>query len=91
MFLAFASHKNFMLYQMDVKSAFLNGYINEKVYVSQPLGFEDPHLENHVYKLRKALYGLKQTPGAWYDRLSKFLVKKEFSRGRIDTTIFIKK
>ncbi len=57
--LAFACYKGFKLYQMDVKSAFLNGYINEEVYVEQPQGFENPHLTNHVYKLSKALYGLK--------------------------------
>ena len=61
---------------MDVKSAFLNSYINEEVYVSQPPGFEDPYLEDHVFKLRKALYDLKQAPRTWYDRLSKFLIKK---------------
>lgn len=75
---------------MDVKSAFLNGYINEEVYVRQPPGFEDPHLENHVYRLRKALYGLKQAPRAWYERLSKFLIEKGFSRGKVDTTLFIR-
>ena len=73
MLLAFASYKNFVLYQMDVKSAFLNGYIMEEVYVEQPPGFENVEFPHHVYKLKKALYGLKQAPRAWYDRLSNFL------------------
>ena len=73
MLLAFSCLKNFKLYQMDVKSAFLNGFITEEVYVEQPPGFEDPKFPNHVFKLSKALYGLKQAPRAWYERLSKFL------------------
>nr|KYP53746.1 Retrovirus-related Pol polyprotein from transposon TNT 1-94 [Cajanus cajan] len=71
--LAYASIMNFKLYQMDVKSAFLNGFIQEEVYVEQPLGFVDFKYPNHVYKLKNALYGLKQAPRSWYDRLSKFL------------------
>ncbi|WVZ75826.1 hypothetical protein U9M48_023855 [Paspalum notatum var. saurae] len=63
------------LYQMDVKSAFLNGYINELVYVEQPPSFEDPNNPNHVYRLSKALYGLKQAPRAWYERLRDFLIE----------------
>ena len=70
MLLAFACFKNFKLFQMDVKSAFLNGFINEEVCVEQPPGFENPHFPNHVFKLSKALYGLKQAPRAWYERLS---------------------
>jgi len=90
MLCAFASHKRMKLFQMDVKSAFLNGYIKEEVYVEQPPGFEDPHHLDHVYKLKKALYGLKQAPRAWYERLSTFLLEKGFSRGNVDTTLFIK-
>jgi hypothetical protein len=67
--LAFATHHDFKLYQMDVKSAFLNRPLSEEVYVEQPPGFEDPKHPNHVYKLRKALYGLKQAPRAWYECL----------------------
>ena len=71
---------------MDVKSSFLNGFIKEEVFVKQPPGFEDPKLPHHVFKLTKALYGLKQAPRSWYERLSSFLVSKEFRRGKIDTT-----
>jgi hypothetical protein len=74
--LAFATHHNFKLHQMDVKSAFLNGPISEEVYVEQPPGFEDPQFPNHVYKLHKALYGLKQAPRAWYECLKEFLLKE---------------
>ena len=73
---AFACHMNFKLFQMDVKSAFLNGFIQEEVYVEQPSGFENFEKPNHVYKLQKALYGLKQALRAWYERLSKFLMEK---------------
>ena len=91
MLLAYASIMNFKLYQMDVKSAFLNGLIQEEVYVEQPPGFEISDKPNHVYKLQKALYGLKQAPRAWYERLSNFLLEKDFSRGKVDTTLFIKR
>ena len=76
--LAYAAYHNFKLYQIDVKSAFLNGPIQELVYVEQPLGFEDPKFPNHVYKLQKALYGLKQAPRAWYECLKEFLLKQGF-------------
>ena len=91
MLLAYASIMNFKLYQMDVKSAFLIGLIQEEVYVEQPPGSEIPDKPNHVYKLQKALYGLKQAPRAWYERLSNFLLEKEFSGGKGDTTLFIKR
>ncbi|WKA03443.1 hypothetical protein VitviT2T_021550 [Vitis vinifera] len=90
MLLAFACFKDFVLYQMDVKSAFLNGFINEEVYVEQPPGFQSFNFPNHVFRLKKTLYGLKQAPRAWYERLSKFLLKKGFKMGKIDTTLFIK-
>ena len=75
---------------MDVKSAFLNGVLNEEAYVEQPKGFEDPHLPNHVFKLKKALYGLKQALRAWYERLKIFLVDKGYKRMGVDKTLFIK-
>src|ERR1051325_6315940 len=75
---------------MDVKSAFLNGYLNEEVYVEQPKGFVDPCFPDHVYKLRKALYGLKQAPRAWYERLTKFLTDKGYRKGALDKTLFVK-
>jgi hypothetical protein len=71
----------FNLYQMDVKSAFLNGYLHEEVYVEQPKGFVDPDFPNHVYKLKKALYGLKQAPRAWYERLTQFLEDQGYKKG----------
>ena len=76
---------------MDVKSAFLNVYILEEVYVEQPLGFLDHTMPNHVFKLNKALYGLKQAPRAWYDRLSKFLLENNFTRRNVDKTLFIQR
>ena len=75
---------------MDVKSAFLNGYIEEEVYVEQPPGFESIEFPNHIFKLSKALYGLKQALRAWYERLSKFLIENNFVRGKVDTTLFTK-
>jgi hypothetical protein len=89
--LAYACAHNIKLYQMDVKSAFLNGYINEEVYVEQPPGFKDNKKLDHVYKLKKALYGLKQLPRAWYERLRDFLLSKGFMMGKVDTTLFTKK
>jgi hypothetical protein len=76
--LAYATHHDFKLYQMDVNSAFLNGPIKEEVYVEQPSGFEDEEYPNHMYKLHKALYGLKQAPIAWYECLIDFLIKNGF-------------
>ncbi|GJU69093.1 retrovirus-related pol polyprotein from transposon TNT 1-94 [Tanacetum coccineum] len=80
-FVAYAAHKSFPIYQMDVKTAFLNGPLKEEVYVAQPDGFVDPDHPDKVYRLRKALYGLKQAPRAWYDELSKFLISKGFTKG----------
>nr|GFB03211.1 retrovirus-related Pol polyprotein from transposon TNT 1-94 [Tanacetum cinerariifolium] len=88
-FLAYAAHKNMVVYQMDVKTAFLNGNLREEVYVSQPDGFVDQDNPNHVYKLKKALYGLKQAPRAWYDMLASFLISQDFSKGSMDPTLFI--
>ncbi|KAI4340826.1 hypothetical protein MLD38_025627 [Melastoma candidum] len=88
--LAYACYNNFKLFQMDVKSAFLNGDIKEEVYINQPPGFDDPKKHNHVYKLDKALYGLKQAPKAWYERLSQFLIEKGYRKGKVDTTLFLK-
>ncbi|XP_074318888.1 uncharacterized protein LOC141655722 [Silene latifolia] len=82
--IAFAAHMGIKLFQMDVKTAFLNGYLQEEVYVEQPPGFLDSNFPNHVYKLDKALYGLKQAPRSWYDRLSKFLIENGFQRGSVD-------
>ncbi|GJR99933.1 putative ribonuclease H-like domain-containing protein [Tanacetum coccineum] len=90
-FLAFAAHMNMVIYQMDVKTAFLNGNLREEVYVSQPDGFVDPDKPNYVYKLKKALYGLKQAPRAWYDMLSSFLISNDFSKGSVDPTLFIRR
>src|SRR4051812_20444735 len=89
--LDYASHHNFKLYQMDVKSAFLNGPINELVYVKQPPGFEDHKFPNHLYKLDKVLYGLNQAPRAWYEHLTEFLVDYGFEIGQIDPTLFTKR
>ncbi|GJV19169.1 retrovirus-related pol polyprotein from transposon TNT 1-94 [Tanacetum coccineum] len=89
--LAYACALDFKLFQMDVKSEFLNGFINEEVYVAQPLGFIDFEKSNHVYKLKKALYGLKQAPKAWYDRLKAFLIKHEHKMRMVDNTLFTKK
>ncbi|GJU73022.1 retrovirus-related pol polyprotein from transposon TNT 1-94 [Tanacetum coccineum] len=85
-FIANAASKNMVIYQMDVKTAFLNGDLQEEVFVSQPEGFEDPKHPTHVYHLKKALYGLKQAPRAWYDTLSKFLMATRFFKGVVDPT-----
>jgi hypothetical protein len=89
--LAYASHHEMKLYQMDLKSVFFNGFINKLVYVDQPPGFEDPRYSNHVYRLSKALYGPKQAPRAWYERLRDFLIEKGFTIGKVDITLFTKK
>ncbi|GJZ34127.1 putative ribonuclease H-like domain-containing protein [Tanacetum coccineum] len=91
LFLAYASFMGFIVYQMDVKSAFLYGTIKEEVYVYQPPGFEDPQFPDKVYKVEKALYGLHQAPRAWYETLSTYLLENGFRRGTIDKTLFIKK
>ncbi|GJY63212.1 retrotransposon protein, putative, unclassified [Tanacetum coccineum] len=80
-FVAYTAHKSFPIYQMDVKTTFLNGPLKEEVYVAQPDGFVDPDHPEKVYRLRKALYGLKQAPRAWYDELSNFLISKGFTKG----------
>nr|GEW58483.1 hypothetical protein [Tanacetum cinerariifolium] len=80
LFIAYAAHKSFTIYQMDVKMAFLYGPLKEKVYINQPDSFVDPFYPDKVYRLKKALYGLKQAPRAWYDELSKFLLSKGFSK-----------
>ncbi|GJR14908.1 putative ribonuclease H-like domain-containing protein [Tanacetum coccineum] len=91
LFLAYASFKDFMVYQMDVKSAFLYGKIEEEVYVCQPPGFEDPDFPDRVYKVEKALYELHQAPKAWYETLSTYLLDNRFQRGKIDKTLFIRR
>ncbi|KAJ9544645.1 hypothetical protein OSB04_024352 [Centaurea solstitialis] len=90
-FLAYAAHKNIKVFQMDVKSAFLNGVLHEEVYIEQPEGFVDPDFPDHVCILDKTLYGLKQAPRAWYETLTNHLLSKGFKRGTIDTTLFLKK
>ncbi|GJU59716.1 retrovirus-related pol polyprotein from transposon TNT 1-94, partial [Tanacetum coccineum] len=90
-FLAFSTYMNFIVYQMDVKSAFLNEKLKEEVYVKQPPGFESSEFPNHVCKLDKALYGLKQAPRAWYETLLTFLTEHKFVRGKIDNTLFVYK
>ncbi|GJR74895.1 putative ribonuclease H-like domain-containing protein [Tanacetum coccineum] len=91
LFLAYASFKDFVVYQMDVKSAFLYGKIEEEVYVCQLPGFEDPDFPDRVYKVEKALCGLHQAPRAWYETLSTYLLYNGFQRGKIDKTLFIRR
>ena len=86
--ISYAVNHGIILYQMGVKSAFLNGVISEEVFVKQPPGIDDLKHPDHVYKLKKSLYGLKQTPRAWYDRLSSFLLENDFKIGQVDTTLF---
>ncbi|GKC83303.1 putative ribonuclease H-like domain-containing protein, partial [Tanacetum coccineum] len=91
LFLAYALFKDYVVYQMDVKSAFLYGKIEEEVYVCKPPSFEDPHFPDKVYRVEKALYGLHQAPRAWYGTLSTYLLDNGFHRGQIDKTLFIKR
>nr|GFC89470.1 retrovirus-related Pol polyprotein from transposon TNT 1-94 [Tanacetum cinerariifolium] len=91
LFLTYAAHKDFTVFQMDVKTTFLNEILKEEVYVSQPPGFVSKQYPDHVYALAKALYGLKQAPQAWYDVLLQFLIDSGFQNVSIDTTLFIKK
>lgn len=88
--MAYVAHKDIKLYQMNAKSAFLNQFINEEVYMKQPPDFKDKEKPQHVYKLFKALYGWKQAPRAWYEIINLFLVQNGFSRGIVDTTLFRK-
>nr|GFA52674.1 hypothetical protein [Tanacetum cinerariifolium] len=90
LFLAYTAHKDFTIFQMDVKIAFLNEILKEEVYVGKPPGFVRKQYPDHVYALDKSLYGLKQAPRAWYDVLLQFLIKSGFQKGSIDTTLFIK-
>jgi hypothetical protein len=88
--LAYATYHGFKFYQMDMKSAFLNGLIKEEVYVEQSSDFEDSEYPTHVYKLSKVLYGLKQAPRAWYECLRDFLITNGFKVGKADPTLFTK-
>nr|GEY86042.1 copia protein [Tanacetum cinerariifolium] len=90
-FIENAAHKNMTIFQMDVKTEFINGELKEKVYVSQPERFVDQDNPSHVYKLKKALHGLKQAPHAWYGMLSRFLISQHFSKGAVDSTLFTQK
>nr|GEX31619.1 hypothetical protein [Tanacetum cinerariifolium] len=91
LFLVYATYKDFTVFQMDVKTTFLNRILKEEVYVGQPQGFVSMQYPDHVYALDKALYGLKQAPRAWFNVLSQFLIESGFQKGSIDTTLFIKK
>ncbi|GJZ78058.1 retrovirus-related pol polyprotein from transposon TNT 1-94 [Tanacetum coccineum] len=90
-FVANAAHKNMTVYQMDVKTAFLNGVLRQEVYVNKPEGFVDQDHPNHVYRMKKDLYGLKQATRAWYGLLLKFLLSQEFLKGVVDPTLFTRK
>lgn len=91
MVLSLAANKHWKVHHMDVKSAFLNGYLEEEVYVAQPQGFEIQGKEDQVYKLNKALYGLKQVPRAWYTRINDYFLKSGFQRSKIEHTLYYKK
>jgi hypothetical protein len=88
---SYATHHGFKLYQINIKSAFLNGPIKEEMHVEQPPGFESGEYSNHVYKLHKALYGFKQAPRAWYECLRDFLIEIGFRIGKADSTLFTRK
>nr|GEY17483.1 copia protein [Tanacetum cinerariifolium] len=90
-FVAYAAHNNFPIFQMDVKIAFMNSPLKEEVFVQQPDGFVDPDFLNHVYRLKKALYGFKQASRAWYDKLSSFLIEHHFTKGIVDPTLFTRR
>nr|KAJ0217759.1 hypothetical protein LSAT_V11C300154580 [Lactuca sativa] len=90
LFLAYASYMNFIVYQMDVKTAFLHGVLEEEVFLNQPPGFVDKDRPDYVYRLDKAVYGLKQAPRAWYETLTSYLLENGYRRGAIDNTLFIK-
>ena len=90
MFLAFASYKKLRVYQMDVKSSFLNGYLEEEVYIEKPEGFQLNNKGDYVCKLKKALYGLKQAPTAWYERLDSYLQLQNFKRGSTNNNLYCK-
>ncbi|GKE39430.1 retrovirus-related pol polyprotein from transposon TNT 1-94, partial [Tanacetum coccineum] len=90
-FIANAANKNMTIYQMDVKTAYLNGELREVVYLSQPKGFVDQDNPTRMYRIKKYLYGLKHAPHAWYDMLSSFLISQEFSKGAVDPTLFTRK
>nr|GEX63591.1 retrovirus-related Pol polyprotein from transposon TNT 1-94 [Tanacetum cinerariifolium] len=90
-FLAYATHKSFIVFQMDVKNAFLHGSFKEDMYVCQLEGFIDADHPSHVYKLKNALYGLKQAPRAWFDEFSKFFQQSHFNKRTIDHTSFIRR
>jgi hypothetical protein len=89
--LTYVTHHDFKIYQIGVKSAFLNGSIKEEVYVEQPPGFESEEYHNHIYKLHKMLYGLKQAPRAWYEYLRDFLIDNDFKIGKGDSTLFTRR
>ena len=88
--LVLACHLKFKLYRMDVKTTFLNGFLKEDVYVTQPKGFTDPHFSDHVLYLKKALYGLNQAPRAWYDQFTQYFVSHGFTKEKANQTLFIK-
>ena len=78
------------IHQMDVKNAFLNGVVEEEVYVEQPLGFETHNRESHVCRLKKSLYGLKQAPRTWYGRIDRFLSSLGFTKSKANSNLYYK-